>query len=71
VPERLLNRGYQLNPRFNNGFPCSSCRLREACLFYLFSKLEQDEVHRIAWRARWSVFRVRENALLPYYSLAK
>ncbi len=71
VPERLLNRGYQLNPRFNKGFPCSSCRLREACLFYLFSKLEQDEVHRIAWRARRSVFRVRENALLPYYSLAK
>jgi len=71
VPDALMNKGYTLNPRVNTKYPCDSCRLREACKFYLFSKQSPDEVHRLAWRTRYRVYGVRENALLPFYSIAK
>jgi molybdopterin-binding protein len=71
APGELLDFGYVPNPRVNRGFPCSYCRLRGACAFYLFSKASRDEVYRIAWRARRSVLRVREGVLQPYYSLAR
>jgi len=71
VPDALRNKGYTLNPHVNTNYPCGSCRLREACKFYLFSKQNPDEVHRLAWRARYRVYGVRENALLPFYSIAK
>jgi len=71
VPEALRNKGYTLNPHVNTNYPCGSCRLREACKFYLFSKQNPDEVHQLAWRTRYRVYGVRENALLPFYSIAK
>jgi len=71
VPEALRNKGYTLNPHLNTNYPCGSCRLREACKFYLFSKQNPDEVHQLAWRTRYRVYGVRENALLPFYSIAK
>jgi hypothetical protein len=71
VPEALRNKGYTLNPHVNTNYPCGSCRLREACKFYLFSKQNPDEVHQLAWRTRYRVYGVRENALLPFYSTAK
>jgi len=71
VPEALRNKGYTLNPHFNTNYPCGPCRLREACKFYLFSKQNPDEVHQLAWRTRYRVYGVRENALLPFYSIAK
>ena len=71
VPEALRNKGYTLNPHVNTNYPCGSCRLKEACKFYLFSKQNPDEVHQLAWRTRYRVYGVRENALLPFYSIAK
>jgi len=71
VPEALRNKGYTLNPHVNTNYPCGSCRLREACKFYLFSKQNPDEVHQLAWRTRYRIYGVRENALLPFYSIAK
>jgi hypothetical protein len=71
VPGALRNRGYTLNPLKNDGYPCGYCRFRDACRFYIFSKQDPDETHRLAWRARYRVYGVRENALLPFYSIAK
>ena len=71
VPEALRNKGYTLNPHVNTNYPCGSCRLREACKFYLFSKQNPDEVHQLAWRTRYRIYGVRENALLPFCSVAK
>lgn len=70
VPGQLLSRGYSLNPHKNNEYPCGYCKLRDACKFYMFSRLEQDEVHRLAWKARYRVYGVRENALQPFRSIA-
>jgi len=71
VPKALRNKGYKLDPYDNTKYPCGSCRLREACKFYRFSKQNPDKVHRLAWRTRYRVYGVRENALLPFYSIAK
>jgi hypothetical protein len=65
------DKHYPLNPKENKGHPCNYCRLKDACEFYLFSGHDMEEVDKLAWRARYRVFGVRENALQPFYALAK
>jgi hypothetical protein len=72
VPKILFeNKRYSLNPRVNEGYPCNYCGLKDACGFYLFSGHDMEEVDKLAWRARYRVFGIRENALQPFYALAK
>jgi hypothetical protein len=72
VPKILFeNKRYSLNPRVNEGYPCNYCGLKDACEFYLFSGHDMEEVDKLAWRARYRVFGIRENALQPFYALAK
>jgi len=72
VPKILFeDKHYLLNPKENKDYPCKSCGLKDACEFYLFSGHGMEEVDKLAWRARYRVFGVRENALQPFYALAK
>jgi hypothetical protein len=72
VPKILFeDKHYLLNPKENKDYPCKSCGLKDACEFYLFSGHGMEEVDKLAWRARYRVFGVRENALQPFYALTK
>ncbi len=56
-------------PRGNpekEGYPCNVCGLREECLFYFRTYIEPEEIDKLAWRSRFAIYSIRENALQPY-----
>jgi len=53
------------NPE-NDRYPCNVCGLREECLFYIRTSIEPEEIDRLAWRSRFAIYSIRENALQPY-----
>ncbi|ADC65802.1 conserved hypothetical protein [Ferroglobus placidus DSM 10642] len=53
------------NPK-TNSYRCKICGLTEECLFYIGSYEEPEEIDRLAWRSRYAIYAIRENALMPY-----
>lgn len=52
-----------------DSWPCVACSMREECRFYIYSSEQPEEIDRIAWRTRFSIYSIRENALQPYKEL--
>ncbi len=66
VPDHLP----RYNPRkYGDRYPCKICPYKEACLFYIASYEEQSDFDKLLWKARFSVYGIRENALLPLKEL--
>jgi len=65
VPEGLP----RYNPHKHEKYPCGICIYRDACIFYIMSFEESTELDKYAWRARFAIYNVRENALKPLKEL--
>ena len=72
IPEHPALQMY--NPlRRGNQWPCGSCPYREACIYYVFTSTEPEfvQLRKEAWRTRYAVMEMRENALQPYKEVRK
>ena len=69
IPEHPLLRKRMSNPkRRDSSWPCNACPYRDACEYYVFSSTDPEfiDVRRLAWRTRYAIMEIRENALQPY-----
>jgi len=66
VPENLPKGNPRKKPL---SWKCNMCSLREECLFYIQKYEEPEEIDRLAWRTRYAIYKIRENALQPLKEL--
>ena len=66
VPESLPKGNPKREPL---SWKCNMCNLRQECLFYIQKYEEPEEIDRLAWRTRYAIYKIRENALQPLKEL--
>ena len=66
VPEELPKGNPKKEPL---SWKCNMCNLREECLFYIQKYEEPEEIDRLAWKTRYAIYKIRENALQPLKEL--